>query len=672
MNINKFFKNSISSLSFQSARNIYQDFYDNSPDYKTNPAEHEKDKILGREIEETRANIIKIKNALKSSQDAFLKKQLEADLIELQAKKESFVSELTTRHLKFALKSAHVYKFLSKDFDGLVSSAYVGILKAAEKFAPSKYPDIPFLTYARHWVNQQIMRDFRTEQMIVIPSEKNALRKKIKRTTAELYAKLNRKPTQEELAKALGISERKLRETQINTNNQIISLDAKMKDDPDSSNFADVIPDANSNDMFDEMAKNDEMSQVQKAMEMYLTPRERYILEARYRLNQNSKDSSLVIYGELAQKMNLTGERVRQIEQTALAKLRRVLVHNSTNVPVLMPQKSVEKIIPEEKKLEENLDYDIFVKKLTDGETQDIKEKLINKLNSFDIDEFEKIVKNTTSEKNAQYVYLRFFKKTGMTFTQATKHLNLSKQAIISREKVALADIKRFLLEDGNQGYSFFQEALCNDSPDTHTLLSKRVRKTSQDEMKLIMGNTLLPKELEFLNEKFSLNSSNKYGCKVKSHSQLATHFNVSVDVIDVHVFKGMKRLKKYFSKTALANTNLSNFATVVTEKIKDEAVRKTAFQQIQKFDKTQLDKFFGKILDEREWLILTKRYNLEEPNAPKQSILPQKMMLEYLDNINDRRSIGNIEERAIDKIRTFFEDGIVSNRVIFADKSVK
>ena len=188
----------------------------NQADHKNNPDEHEKDRYIGSKIEQARNDIKETENKIKQTTNEEEKNELKHQLEKLQREKEILVNELTTRHLKFALAAAHHYSFLPTDFESLVSSASIGIYKAAEKFAPSKTPNIHFITYAKYWVKQQIIRDVSKDKQVRIPIQTLGLANKISKAQIELEALLDRKPTQKEIATHLNISEEKVKNTLLN------------------------------------------------------------------------------------------------------------------------------------------------------------------------------------------------------------------------------------------------------------------------------------------------------------------------------------------------------------------------------------------------------------------------------------------------------------------------
>jgi len=663
-----------SSISKSHLRNLTQ----HQADHKNDPTEHERDRLLGTKIEQARNNIAQLKENIQQAKTAEEKENLNIQLSKTEKEMALYVNELTTRHLKFALTAAHYFSFMPMDFESLVSSASIGIYKAAQRFAPSKTPDIHFISYARHWVKQQIFRDVAQDKQVRIPIQTMGLANKISKATAELEKILDRKPTTEEIARRLNISEEKVKATLLHTTFSTTSLQEQIGDE-DGDNFSNIVADPNSSFHREDSMREEELVHMKGLIKTILTPRERHILEARYRLNEKGGDNKLVTLEELSVQLNLTRERIRQLEVLAIAKLRRAYRqeeagHPSNPEEVPTPPETKTKEDKPKISLDTIINKQKFINDLTEGEPIEIKQKLIEKLESFSPNGFIKLLENSTSEKRKEVLTLTYFIGNNLNMAEASRKLGITRSATLFRNKEGLKDIKRFFIEGNNIGYSFFKETLSHDLSafDSTKALVKRVEKTSPSELNEIMTNILLPKETMFLKEKYSMGKNIPYGCQVKTNRELAEIFNTTPEIAHLITCKGIQRLKEYFSKPTIKTTNLAKFAKDSTEPIKDDKIREKAMKTIREYSKDELFAFLEKILSKKELIAVTQRYNLDKPDSPKMPLKIKDKIVPFIEGITTRNGIDKLEDSAFEKIRKFFEEGINSNRVIFLNKLLK
>jgi len=225
--------------------------------------------------------------------------------------------QMIRANLRLVINIAKRYMYLGMPFLDLIEEGNLGLMKAVDKFDPRK--GYRFSTYAAWWIKQAITRSI-TEQskMIRVPVYMNELLSKWKKTREQLSQKLKQPPADEDVARKLKISQEKMGELNFWLSATTSSLEAPVGED-DESQVADLIEDetAVSPDTEIELFFNKE--RVGNLLEK-MSPREKEILYMRFGL-VNGKNHTLA---EVAKKFKLSRERVRQIEERALEKLKEV------------------------------------------------------------------------------------------------------------------------------------------------------------------------------------------------------------------------------------------------------------------------------------------------------------------------------------------------------------
>ncbi|WP_239649958.1 sigma-70 family RNA polymerase sigma factor [Methylocucumis oryzae] len=222
--------------------------------------------------------------------------------------------ELAKANTKLVMFIANQYKSSFLDFDDLVQEGQTGLLKAVDKF--DYRLGFQFSTYAGYWIRQAISRSLsRSERLVRIPCGQVANINKVFRAKTELSAKTGLDPTIQEIAEYT-----KLSEDEINTiftiSQTAISLE-NTSDDEDSFSPIDFIEQHVFTHAFETMAKDDLEQLINKAITC-LNPREAKIVCAHFGMDCD-KESTLQ---EIGTELNLTRERVRQIQVMALNKMK--------------------------------------------------------------------------------------------------------------------------------------------------------------------------------------------------------------------------------------------------------------------------------------------------------------------------------------------------------------
>ena len=220
-------------------------------------------------------------------------------------------------NLRLVVKIAHDYGNLGLPLLDLVSEGNIGLMKAVERFDPAKGGKLS--TYAAWWIKQSIKRALANQSKTIrLPVHLVDKIAKVKRLAMSMSEELGREPTDDELAEEVGISAAKL--SQLRTVSiRPASLDAPMNDD-DGTEFGELVGDDTAVDPAENLSDKNLQEEVTDLLGV-LDARERKIINSRFGLD-GGKARTLE---EVGQKFGVTRERIRQLQNIALAKLRRAL-----------------------------------------------------------------------------------------------------------------------------------------------------------------------------------------------------------------------------------------------------------------------------------------------------------------------------------------------------------
>lgn len=243
----------------------------------------------------------------------------------VQAGDEEAVNELVKANLRLVLKIAKEYQNLGLEYMDLVSEGNLGLIRAAEKFDPEY--GCRFSTLCAIWVRQFIRRALANQGRTVrLPVYLVDHIQKMRRAEIELNRRLKRPPMDEELAEATGMT---LEKIQLMKRSQKASFSLDEDDNEEVRSLHERLADENSPAPDVAATCDHDFAYIEKAMDI-LDEREYDIVRQRYGIG-TGKNRSL---GEIAKDYGLTRERIRQIQKTALNKLRSSLTLKDAALPM--------------------------------------------------------------------------------------------------------------------------------------------------------------------------------------------------------------------------------------------------------------------------------------------------------------------------------------------------
>jgi RNA polymerase primary sigma factor len=225
--------------------------------------------------------------------------------------------QMIKANLRLVVKIAHDYEGIGLPLLDLISEGNIGLMKAVERFDPAKGAKLS--TYGSWWIKQSIKRALANQSKTIrLPVHLVDKISKMGRTAMKLQEVLGREPTDDELAEEMGIPTPRVMQMRTAAIRPA-SLDAPIGDE-DSNSYGEVVQDEAADTPYEQLEEKTVTKMLQEMVKT-LDPREATILRYRFGLDGGTEKT----LEEVGQKFEVTRERVRQIQNIALRKLRKMI-----------------------------------------------------------------------------------------------------------------------------------------------------------------------------------------------------------------------------------------------------------------------------------------------------------------------------------------------------------
>lgn len=225
------------------------------------------------------------------------------------------VEKLVKANLRFVVSVARNYQNQGMPLADLINEGNLGLIRAAYRFDEKK--NFKFISYAVWWIRQAILQGLADHSRIVkVPLNRVATIHKVGKIRAKLEQKYRRLPNDREVANELDIDESEVTNS-MKISNRHASLDAPIKDD-NAGTLIDILQNESQEHPDDRIERKSINEEVEKVLRI-LTDRERRVIRMYFGIGE---DTSYTLE-EIGRQANITRERVRQIKNAALKKLKR-------------------------------------------------------------------------------------------------------------------------------------------------------------------------------------------------------------------------------------------------------------------------------------------------------------------------------------------------------------
>ncbi|MCS6796043.1 MAG: RNA polymerase sigma factor RpoD/SigA [Raineya sp.] len=224
------------------------------------------------------------------------------------------LEKLTKANLRFVVSVAKQYQNQGLSLGDLINEGNLGLIKAAQRFDETR--GFKFISYAVWWIRQSILQALAEQSRIVrLPLNRVGSLNKISKTFSELEQKFEREPSPEELAEVLEVTTSEVVDT-LKISGRHVSMDAPFVQGEENS-LLDVLENDSEESPDTGLINESLRKEIQRALST-LTPREADVITLYFGLN----GENALTLEEIGEKFNLTRERVRQIKEKAIRRLR--------------------------------------------------------------------------------------------------------------------------------------------------------------------------------------------------------------------------------------------------------------------------------------------------------------------------------------------------------------
>jgi len=245
----------------------------------------------------------------------------------IQAGDESAREHMIRANLRLVVKIAREYEGFGLPLLDMINEGNIGLMRAVERFDPTK--GCKFSTYAALWIRQAVRRGLANQSKTIrLPINMVDRLSQMSRVTRDLRQKLDRNPKDEEIADAMNLPVPKIRRLHA-ASMQTASLDAPVSSAQDAGTLGELIEDTSGSDPYKTLEDKTRFSLLHELMAQ-LNPRESMILRYRFGLDGGSERT----LEEVGVRFGVTRERIRQLQNCALNKLKALL---SEREAILVP-----------------------------------------------------------------------------------------------------------------------------------------------------------------------------------------------------------------------------------------------------------------------------------------------------------------------------------------------